>query len=111
MDPQNIGHNQCFTSTVMHAISLQVLREGILKKLQRNRVVRMVDYGCGYGYSTIAFAMMVDNLLKYEGQRQTLGKFEIMGADVYQDFIEKSILNYHNYRPKIANQSGVSAGF
>lgn len=63
----------------------------------------MVDYGCGYGYSTIAFAMMVDSLLKYEGQRQTLGRLEIIGADVYQDFIEKSILNYQNYRSKIAN--------
>ncbi|TNV86822.1 hypothetical protein FGO68_gene3735 [Halteria grandinella] len=108
VDPQNIGHNQCFTSTVMHAISLQVLREGIMKKLQRNRVLRMVDYGCGYGYSTLAFAIMVDNMMKYE---KGMGKLEIMGADVYQDFIEKAIMNSQNYRGKIVNQESIYLGF
>jgi hypothetical protein len=43
----------------------------------------MVDYGCGYGYSTLAFAIMVDNLMKYENTNGAMGKFEIIGADIY----------------------------
>eukprot|EP00347_Sterkiella_histriomuscorum_P021999 403332036 len=105
LDPQNIGHNQCFTSTVMHALSLQILMEGMRQKLKLNRRLRFLDLGCGFGYSTLAFAMIADQLV------QPGDTVHIIGADIYEDFIEKCIINNQTYKSDIQNSKDVRVDF
>jgi 2-polyprenyl-3-methyl-5-hydroxy-6-metoxy-1,4-benzoquinol methylase len=84
-----------------HAISLQVLRQGLLQHLQSKKAVKLLDFGCGYGYSTLSFALLADNLIKREGIRGA--KLTVVGVDLYSDFIEKGIMNYQNYRKALQN--------
>jgi hypothetical protein len=70
----------------------------------------MLDLGCGYGYSTLAFALMVDLLLKHEPVSNNC-QFSIIGVDLYSDFIEKSIINYDKYRKSIENTHKITIDF
>ncbi len=54
LDPQDIGLSQVLTSTVMHAVTMQHL----VKLLETEGPVNMLDVGCGKGFSTIAYAML-----------------------------------------------------
>lgn len=61
LDPQDIGHNQVLTSTVMHAVSLQHLIKPIAT-LALDRPIKLLDIGCGKGYSTLAYAMLANTV-------------------------------------------------
>lgn len=91
----------------MHAIALQVLRQGILEKLRDGRKVRMLDYGCGYGYSTLSFALMANSLIKHD---KLGGLIQVVGVDLYADFVEKSIMNYQRYKQHMSSDK-VSVDF
>ncbi|CDW89036.1 UNKNOWN [Stylonychia lemnae] len=56
---------------------------GMQEKLKLQRVIRFLDLGCGYGYSTLAFALMVDKVIKADQQ------MSFLGIDLHHDFIEK----------------------
>ena len=65
----------------------------------------MLDLGCGYGYSTLAFALMVRKFETYHLQANEAMKidslqsdFLITGSDIHQDFIEKAIINQEIYK-------------
>lgn len=61
LDPQDIGHKQVLTSTVMHAVTLQ----NLLKPLETHTgesPIKMLDVGCGKGYSTIAYSMLANSV-------------------------------------------------
>lgn len=65
--------------------------------LTSKRQVRLLDLGCGFGYSTLSFALLVENLIK----NQKGASVQIIGADIHSDFIEKSIVNYDKYKRHI----------
>jgi len=74
-----------------------------MRKLQSMPQVQLVDYGCGFGYSTLAFALLVSSpILIPQGEnlirRVKQGRLSTLGVDVQPDFIEKSIVNYQAYR-------------
>jgi hypothetical protein len=51
---------------------------------------------------------MVDQLMS----RQNLNsRFEIVGADIYQDFIERAALNYANYKKYLFNLDRIGLDF
>jgi SAM-dependent methyltransferase len=86
-----------------------VLREGLRQRLLKGGLVRMLDIGCGYGYSTLSFALMADQIIKREGIRGA--KLSVTGVDLYGDFIEKGIINYQKYKKSIVNQDLISVDF
>jgi chemotaxis methyl-accepting protein methylase len=62
----------------MHAIMLQVLYDTLKSKLSHQHTLRLLDLGCGYGYSTLAFAILIDELMN-----SSVSKVEIVGADIH----------------------------
>ena len=71
--------------------------------------MKILDFGCGYGYSSLSFALLADNLIKKHQIRAS--KVSIVGVDLYGDFVEKAIMNYQKYRKTIQNQSQVAVDF
>ena len=69
-----------------------------------------MDFGCGFGYSTLAFALMADQLMKNE-KVNPVTKISIVGVDVYSEFIEKSIVNYQKYKKHITNNEKIIVDF
>lgn len=56
LDPQNIGHRQVLTSSVMHAITMRHLISTLLESTGKD--LSMLDVGCGFGYSTLLYARL-----------------------------------------------------
>jgi hypothetical protein len=71
--------------------------------------VKILDFGCGYGYSSLSFALLADNLIKKHQIRGS--KVSVLGIDLFGDFVEKSIINYQKYRKVILNNSQVAVDF
>ena len=71
--------------------------------------MKILDFGCGYGYSSLSFALLADNLIKKHQIRES--KVSVLGIDLFGDFVEKSIINYQKYRKVILNNSQVAVDF
>ena len=71
--------------------------------------MKILDFGCGYGYSSLSFALLADNLIKKHQIRGS--KVSVLGIDLFGDFVEKSIINYQKYRKVILNNSQVAVDF
>ena len=61
LDPQDIGHKQVLTSTVMHSVTLEHLVKPI-EEYSLESPLKMLDVGCGKGFSTLAYAMLAGNI-------------------------------------------------
>lgn len=64
-----------------------------------------MDLGCGYGYSTLSFAMLIDQIVK-EGDT-----VHLVGADIFDDFLEKCRLNQQKYKSHFQNQKDIKVDF
>ena len=59
---------------------------GILLDHKDKIGLNVVDYGCGYGYSTLALGMLLGS------------KVRVVGKDVYPEFVEKARINRDKYK-------------
>lgn len=100
LDPQDIGHNQVLTSTVMHAVSLQHLIKPLEAFSYQDRPIKMLDVGCGKGYSTLAYALLANTV----GPKQA-NKFQMTGVDYHSHFMERASLNLEKYANYLTNGS------
>jgi len=91
LDPQDMGHNQVLTSTVMHAVTMQELLEPF--KGLTHKKTNLLDVGCGKGYSTLAYSMLASQL----GLNYTM-----TGLDYHHSFMEKAYLNLDQYKKHLA---------
>ena len=91
LDPQDIGHNQVLTSTVMHAVSLQHLIKP-LETFSQDRPIKLLDVGCGKGYSTLAYAMLANTI-----RSKQPNSFQMTGVDYHSHFMERASLNLEKY--------------
>jgi len=74
----------------MHAVTM----DHLLKPLESllGKKVTMLDVGCGKGYSTLAYALLANQVL-------SMGKrFEMTGVDYHSHFMERATLNYQKYQ-------------
>ena len=71
--------------------------------------MKILDFGCGFGYSSLAFALMADNVIGKHITRKS--RVTIVGVDLYSDFVEKSMVNYQKYRKSIQNLDRVTVDF
>ena len=74
----------------MHAITMNHL----IKPLEQfsDHTVKMLDVGCGKGYSTLAYSILANQVL-------SMGKrFEMTGVDYHSHFMERASLNFEKYQ-------------
>lgn len=55
MDPQKMGEGQSLTASPMQVTAL----DAIAKALEGRREARVLDLGCGFGFSTLMIAILM----------------------------------------------------